>query len=126
MKIRFNWPADMVATYNSILGNCHLPPACLASFYTPQLLKHGRIKTMMVSTLIATVALSVQMIENMWAIILGKTLIGFSFGIISTANGRVIEEYTPNYLLGLVMTLNIFLQQLISSGSIILANLYMP
>ena len=51
---------------------------------------------MMVSTAIATVALSVQMIENMWAIILGKTLIGFSFGIISTANGRVIEEYTPN------------------------------
>jgi Sugar (and other) transporter len=63
---------------------------------------------MLTSTLIAMVSLSIQMIENMWAILLGKTLIGLSFGIISTANGRIIEEFTPPHLLGLIMTINIF------------------
>jgi hypothetical protein len=36
------------------------------------------------------------MIDNMWTILLGKTLIGFAQGIAATSTGRMIEEYTPS------------------------------
>ena len=48
-----------------------------------------------IALVISLVSVSIQMIDNMWAILLGKTLIGFAQGITATTTGRMIEEYTP-------------------------------
>jgi hypothetical protein len=42
MKVRFDWPDDMVATYNSLIGAAPMITAAIGSIMTGRLLVHGR------------------------------------------------------------------------------------
>ena len=78
MRYRYDWPLDKISTYNSIMASCHLPTASLACILTPTLLKFGRIPTLYLALIISIISIGIEMIDNMWAILLGKTLIGFA------------------------------------------------
>lgn len=95
MRYRYDWPPELVATYDSLLASSHQPTALIACMFTPKLLKSGRLKTMYVSLVISMISVGIQMIDNMWIILLGKTLIGFALGIVITGAGRLIQEYVP-------------------------------
>ena len=110
MRVRFDWPVDMVATYNSIYGQASLPGAALGSFVTGRLLSKGRKLCMIVATLVSIIGILVQLIENMWLIFLGKAITGFSMGMYAAYSGRIFEEFVPWNLYGFVMTLYMFLQ----------------
>ncbi len=95
MRYRYDWPPELISTYNSLLASCHLPTAAIGCLITPKMLKNGRVPVLYVTLVISLVSVSIEMIDNMWAILIGKTLIGFAQGIAATSTGRMIEEYTP-------------------------------
>ncbi len=90
MRGRYDYPPDLVAAFDSFLASGHLPTSLIASLLTPKLLQRGRLPTLYVTLVIALMSVSIQMIDSMWAILLGKTFIGFSLGILETAAGRMI------------------------------------
>ena len=105
MSVRFNWDVDMIPTYDSIFGSATLPGAAIGSFLGSKLLRKGRRSVLYLTTVIATVAISILMVENMWVILAGRILMGFSMGFLSISTGRFLEEFTPSHLYGPVMTL---------------------
>jgi len=58
--------------------------------------------------------------------LIGRIIMGLSMGFYSGCSGRIIEEFTPPHLYGLVMTVLMFLQQGITSILIIIVGSGMP
>jgi len=64
------------------------------------LVKYGRRKALILSAVIGIVGSGITIIQNFWAIIIGRLFYGFSVGIIAIAMPRLMEETVPSNLNG--------------------------
>lgn len=87
MRIRFNWADDMVPLYNSIFGQAYLPTAAIGSILTPMLMAKSKRISILLPSIVAIFGISIHLIENMWAMLLGRVIIGFSNGIMVASTG---------------------------------------
>jgi MFS family permease len=62
----------------------------------------------------------------MWMMIVGKIIMGFSWGFMNTTSGRAIEEFTPNDQYGFIITIYYFLNQVLKAAFIIILSKWMP
>lgn len=109
MEVNFDWPKDMLATYDSIFGQASLPGGAIGAIITGRLLSRGRRICLLLCTLLAALGIGLQLVEDMWVILLGRVVTGFSAGFLGGAQSRILEEFTPTHLYGLVMTIFFFL-----------------
>jgi len=86
----------------------------------------GRRFSMYLSTLTATIGILLLLIENMWAMLLGKLFLGISMGLIFTMHGRVLEEFSPPHLYDTFLTTFILLATLVDSICVATASAWLP
>lgn len=60
----------------------------------------GRKKVVFITSLIGIIGVSLSMITNIWVILVGRLIYGYSTGIVSVLVPRYIEETVPFYLIG--------------------------
>ena len=91
--------------YDGIFGQANLPFAALASIICGRLLKFGRRPILMLTSVFSILGMLIYLIDSIWALIMGKAVMGIAFGMLQLIGGRVIEEYVPSQLYGTVMVI---------------------
>lgn len=100
MEVRFNWTKEEVPV-KLALFQAALVPSILVSFICASyLMKRGRMLTVMVGTIILSISIGLQMIENEWVMLSGRVILGFVVGFVSIPAMRILEETVPIQLYG--------------------------
>ena len=97
---KFEWSTEETQFYNSVINVCSVVGMGTGSIAGGLIIPIGRRKTLIIFNLFSMVALGITLIENVWAISVGKLLFGFSAGVISIAAPKMLDETVPAHLVG--------------------------
>lgn len=64
------------------------------------MIKHGRRKVLLFGSLIGIVGVAITIYQQLWSIILGRLIYGFSCGLLAVSMPRLMEETIPGELVG--------------------------
>eukprot|EP00347_Sterkiella_histriomuscorum_P020023 403339395 len=87
--------------WQSLFGSSGVFGLAVGSMSSGFIMKNGRKKTLIISSLIGIAGVAMQQIPTMATIIVGRVIYGIATGIYSVAVGRYIEETVPHQLLTL-------------------------
>mmetsp|Transcript_13326 Transcript_13326/g.9404 ORF Transcript_13326/g.9404 Transcript_13326/m.9404 type:complete len:112 (-) Transcript_13326:1155-1490(-) len=80
---------DTIIASVSVLG------LAIGSFAGGFMIKNGRRRILILMNIISIIAVSVQLILNFWAFLLGKLLWALAVGVLSTVGPVMVEENVP-------------------------------
>jgi len=98
LKIKYDWPKNLVSTYTSLLTASAIIGLAFGGFTSGRLMTKGRKQCMLIATVVGVVGVGIEMIDNMWAIFIGRLIYGYACGLYSPCIGRYIEEVVPMHL----------------------------
>ena len=100
LDAKFGWEGSTATVNESIIGSCSTVTLMISAALSGSLVKYGRRKALILSAFIGIVGTGITIVQNFWAIIIGRLFYGFSVGIIAIAMPRLMEETVPSNLNG--------------------------
>lgn len=85
--------------FSSLIGSSGIFGTTLGALSGGRIIKMGRKKTFIMANLIGFLGLSIQMIEKIPAILIGRLIYGVGCGLMSIVGPRFVEETVPDHLL---------------------------
>jgi MFS family permease len=74
--------------------------ACIGSFSAGLLIKYGRKRAYIFSSVIVAIGVVPTLFLNVWLIVIGRLIAGVGTGAMTVIVARMIEENVPTYQLG--------------------------
>ena len=103
-----------------------MPMTMVGALLAGRILQFSRKKCLLIISLVGFVGISLQLVESIWFIFLGRVIMGLPQGIYMVCSGRIIEEHTPPHLFGTTMVMMSFLSEGVVSLTTIIASTGLP
>ena len=98
LQLQLNWTDDEAELNNSIIAFCTIIGLTVGLFSGNVFVAYGRRITIIMFYLILLVSTGITLIQNFWAIAIGKFVMAFSAGNILIATNLILNETIPRQL----------------------------
>ena len=92
---KFDWDDDQSTLYQSMIGSFAVGAMMIGSSVSGKLIVIGRGKVLQIAAVIGIVGVVLTLFINIYMILAGRLLYGFSTGLIAVAIPRYMEEALP-------------------------------
>jgi hypothetical protein len=100
MAVKFGWNENETKLYNSLMNAASCFGMGSGSLAGGFIIPIGRRKTIIYFNFLSIIATCLTLNLNIWSIIAGKLLYGFSSGVINIACPKMLDETVPLELIG--------------------------
>ena len=101
LNAKFGWDDHQATINESIIGSIATVALMISASVSGQIIQRGRRQALIISAFVGMLGTGITMIQNFWAIVIGRFIYGLSVGMIAIAMPRLMEETVPNRLVGL-------------------------
>ena len=85
----------------SIVGSSATLTLMIGSYVAGYLMKSGRRRVLILASFIGSIGAAITIYQNIYSIIIGRLIYGFSCGLIAITMPRVMEETIPGEWMGM-------------------------
>lgn len=92
---KFGWDIEEAKLWNTIISSSSILGLTIGTFAAGVVIKIGRRKTILLMNIFVILGTVATLWQNLWMIILGRTLCGFCGGILSVSMSKSLYETIP-------------------------------
>mmetsp|Transcript_17562 Transcript_17562/g.12526 ORF Transcript_17562/g.12526 Transcript_17562/m.12526 type:complete len:277 (-) Transcript_17562:580-1410(-) len=89
------WTNEESDLYNTLISTIGLIGSAIGSLLGGKILQYSRRRGVVIFDIVAIVGLSLMMIQNVTALLIGRFIYGFGCGVLSTATTVIIGDMVP-------------------------------
>jgi MFS family permease len=98
IKAKFGWDIEQATFYNTLISSAAIFGVVTGSLLGGKIIQKGRRIAIIIFNFVAAISVSITLILDLRAIIIGRFLFGFCCGVFSVAGPKMLDETVPLHL----------------------------